>query len=99
MTTSLLVINNKEGQLKTLQHQVSTCTRCVLSADRTQTVFGEGNINARVMFIGEAPGADEDKEGRPFVGRAGKLLNAMILACGWEREDVYIANILNLRHS
>ena len=84
-------------KLKTLQSQIAACTRCVLSADRTQTVFGEGNINARVMFIGEAPGADEDEKGRPFVGRAGKLLDAMILACGWEREDVYIANILKCR--
>jgi len=80
-----------------LEAQVSACTRCVLHESRTQTVFGIGNRNADWMIIGEAPGADEDKQGEPFVGRAGKLLNEMLLAAGYRRSDVYIANILKCR--
>ncbi len=77
---------------------VSTCKRCQeLAATRTQTVFGVGNPTARVMFVGEAPGADEDAQGEPFVGRAGQLLNKIIAACGWKREDLYICNILRCR--
>ena len=82
---------------QTLEAQVSACTRCVLHESRTQTVFGIGNRNADWMIIGEAPGADEDKQGEPFVGRAGKLLNEMLLAAGYRRSDVYIANILKCR--
>lgn len=78
--------------------RVSRCVRCQeLAATRTQTVFGVGNPEARVMFIGEAPGADEDAQGEPFVGRAGQLLNRIIAACGWKREDIYICNILKCR--
>lgn len=80
-----------------LQSCVSHCTACDLHASRTQTVFGVGNRNADWLVIGEAPGADEDKQGEPFVGRAGQLLNAMLLACGFKREQVYIANILKCR--
>jgi len=80
-----------------LQSGVSCCTACDLHASRTQTVFGVGNRNADWLVIGEAPGADEDKQGEPFVGRAGQLLNAMLLACGFKREQVYIANILKCR--
>jgi len=80
-----------------LESQVSACTRCVLHESRTQTVFGIGNRNADWMIIGEAPGADEDKQGEPFVGRAGQLLNEMLLAAGYQRGDVYIANILKCR--
>jgi DNA polymerase len=77
---------------------VSHCTRCEeLAATRKQTVFGVGNPQARVMFIGEAPGADEDAQGEPFVGKAGQLLNKIIAACGWKREEVYICNILRCR--
>jgi len=77
---------------------VAACTRCAeLAGARTQTVFGVGNPTAEVMFIGEAPGADEDKQGEPFVGRAGKLLNDIIVACGWKREELYICNILRCR--
>jgi DNA polymerase len=65
--------------------------------ERSSAVFGEGNPNARLMFIGEAPGADEDKQGRPFVGRAGKLLDKMIKAMGLEREEVYISNVVRCR--
>ncbi len=73
------------------------CTRCALHETRTQTVFGVGNPNAKLMFIGEAPGADEDARGEPFVGRAGQLLNKIIAAMGMTREDVYIGNILKCR--
>jgi DNA polymerase len=80
-----------------LRELVSACTRCELHATRTQTVFGVGARDARWMFIGEAPGADEDKQGEPFVGRAGQLLTSMIQAAGMRREDVYIANVLKCR--
>jgi uracil-DNA glycosylase len=84
--------------LKSLASCVAGCVRCKELADtRKQTVFGVGNPEARVMFIGEAPGADEDAQGEPFVGRAGQLLNRIIAACGWAREDVYICNILRCR--
>ena len=82
---------------QTLQVQVSACTRCALHESRTQTVFGVGDRNADWMIIGEAPGADEDKQGEPFVGRAGQLLNEMLFAAGYRRTDVYIANILKCR--
>ncbi|MBT8123157.1 MAG: uracil-DNA glycosylase, partial [Gammaproteobacteria bacterium] len=80
-----------------LENQVAGCTRCALHETRTQTVFGTGNRNADWLIIGEAPGADEDKAGEPFVGRAGMLLNEMLLAAGYQRDDVYIANILKCR--
>ncbi len=80
-----------------LRSRVSECTDCELHTSRTQTVFGVGNRNADWLVIGEAPGADEDAQGEPFVGRAGQLLNAMLLACGLRREQVYIANILKCR--
>lgn len=80
-----------------LQSEVQTCTKCGLHGTRTQTVFGVGNRRASWLFIGEAPGADEDAQGEPFVGRAGQLLNAMIAALGLKREAVYIANVLKCR--
>ncbi len=76
---------------------VRGCTACRLSEDRTQTVFGVGDPTADLMFIGEAPGADEDRQGEPFVGRAGKLLDKMIEAMGLERPEVYITNIVKCR--
>ncbi len=76
---------------------VRVCTKCALHATRTQTVFGVGRRNAELLVIGEAPGADEDRQGEPFVGRAGQLLNAMLRAIGLARSDVYIANILKCR--
>lgn len=89
---------DRNGALCALAAAVAKCTRCdELARTRTQTVFGVGNPQARVMFIGEAPGADEDKQGEPFVGRAGQLLNRIIVACGWQREDIYICNILRCR--
>src|SRR5690606_31747760 len=81
--------------LEVIADKVSRCTRCpVLVENRTQTVFGVGNPMARVVFFGEAPGADEDAQGEPFVGRAGQLLNKIIEACTFKREDVYIMNVI-----
>ncbi len=80
-----------------LEQSVSECTRCELHTSRTQTVFGVGNPHADLLIIGEAPGRDEDLQGEPFVGRAGQLLNAMLAAIGFQREQVYIANILKCR--
>lgn len=80
-----------------LQRQVTTCTRCDLHRTRTQTVFGVGHRQADWLIIGEAPGAEEDKRGEPFVGRAGQLLDAMLMAVGLDRSRVYIANILKCR--
>ncbi len=80
-----------------LRHGVSECTRCELYRTRTNTVFGTGAENADLMLIGEAPGADEDAQGEPFVGRAGLLLNNMLGAIGMQREEVFIANILKCR--
>jgi DNA polymerase len=81
----------------TLAARVRACTLCALHRGRTQTVFGVGKRDARVFVIGEAPGADEDRQGEPFVGRAGQLLNAMLRAIGLPRQEVYIANILKCR--
>lgn len=80
-----------------LRAEVSVCTRCELSRGRTQTVFGVGNRQAELLVIGEAPGAEEDRQGEPFVGRAGQLLNSMLRAMGHPRETVYIANMLKCR--
>jgi DNA polymerase len=80
-----------------LRERVAACTRCGLSATRTQTVFGVGNLRAEWLVVGEAPGAEEDRQGEPFVGRAGQLLNAMLRAIGLAREQVYIANVLKCR--
>ena len=86
-----------ESSWDELRSAVAACQRCELHTSRTQTVFGVGNPRARWMFIGEAPGAEEDRQGEPFVGRAGQLLTAMIRALGMQREDVYIANVLKCR--
>jgi uracil-DNA glycosylase family 4 len=80
-----------------LRERVAACTRCGLSATRTQTVFGVGNLQAEWLVVGEAPGAEEDRQGEPFVGRAGQLLNSMLRAIGLKREQVYIANVLKCR--
>lgn len=81
----------------TLRERVAACTACSLHTSRTQTVFGVGNTAAKLMIIGEAPGFNEDKQGEPFVGRAGQLLTAMLKTMHFSREDVYIANILKCR--
>ena len=83
--------------LAELEKMVAGCTRCGLHETRTNAVFGDGNASSRLVFIGEAPGRDEDMQGLPFVGRAGKLLDKMIAAIGFRREDVFIANILKCR--
>ncbi|MBS0387083.1 MAG: uracil-DNA glycosylase [Proteobacteria bacterium] len=80
-----------------LAAEVRACTRCGLHAGRTQTVFGVGNRAAELLVVGEAPGADEDRQGEPFVGRAGQLLNSMLRAMRSPRETVYIANVLKCR--
>jgi DNA polymerase len=82
---------------ETLAEEVRNCRLCGLCETRTQTVFGVGDRDARLMVIGEAPGAEEDRQGEPFVGRAGILLNAMLRAAGFERSDVYIANVNKCR--
>jgi uracil-DNA glycosylase family 4 len=102
---SELVLSGGEGVapgkaelLAPVRERVSVCTKCPhLACSRTQTVFGVGNPDAELMFIGEAPGAEEDAQGEPFVGRAGQLLTRIIKAMGLAREDVYIANILKCR--
>ena len=90
--------SNKAELLTAVRERVGACTKCShLACSRTQTVFGVGNPNADLMFIGEAPGADEDQQGEPFVGRAGQLLTRILKAMNFAREDVYIANILKCR--
>ena len=84
-------------ELRSIRDDLGECTRCRLHIGRKHLVFGVGNPNAELMFIGEAPGADEDLQGLPFVGRAGQLLTNMIAAMGLRREDVYIANIIKCR--
>jgi uracil-DNA glycosylase len=89
---------NKADLLAAVRERVDVCTKCAhLACSRTQTVFGVGNPDADLMFIGEAPGADEDQQGEPFVGRAGQLLTRILKAMHFAREDVYIANILKCR--
>ena len=83
--------------LNEIEDEVKKCTKCKLCQNRTNTVFGVGNPNADVMFIGEGPGADEDQEGEPFVGKAGKLMNQAFIGEGISREKVYIANIVKCR--
>lgn len=87
----------KLQQLQNLRAEIGDCIRCKLCEGRTKLVFGDGNPEARLMFIGEAPGFDEDQQGVPFVGKAGQLLTKMIGAMGFKREDVYIANIIKCR--
>ncbi len=92
------VVADKAALLAPIRERVRVCTKCPhLASSRTQTVFGVGNPDAELMFIGEAPGADEDRQGEPFVGRAGQLLTKIIKAMGFAREEVYIANVLKCR--
>lgn len=87
----------KDDTLEKIRADMGDCRRCKLWQTRTKLVFGEGNERAELMFVGEAPGADEDATGRPFVGRAGQLLTKMIEAINLKREDVYIANVIKSR--
>lgn len=88
---------NREGILAEIAAEVCVCVKCPLSATRTQAVPGEGSAQARVMFIGEGPGAQEDLTGRPFVGKAGQLLNRLLKDIGLQREEVFIANVVKCR--
>lgn len=83
--------------LKLIREEIGDCTRCALAKGRNKLVFGDGDPNARLMFVGEGPGADEDASGLPFVGRGGQLLNNMIGAMGLKRDQVYIANVVKCR--
>ncbi|MDP8263318.1 MAG: uracil-DNA glycosylase [Candidatus Ancaeobacter aquaticus] len=85
------------GTLEDFRNKIKNCKKCELCSTRTQFVFGEGDPRARLVFVGEAPGKDEDLQGRPFVGRAGKLLTKIIEAMGYKREEVYICNVLKCR--
>lgn len=89
--------DERREQLVELYREVSDCARCPLAETRTKTVFGAGNADADLMFVGEAPGAEEDRQGLPFVGRAGKLLSELLGEIGMSREDVFIANVLKSR--
>ena len=91
------IIGGGASALLQIRAEIGDCTRCKLSVGRNKIVFGDGDANARLMFVGEGPGADEDAQGLPFVGRAGQLLNNMINAMGLKREQVYIANIVKCR--
>jgi len=91
------ILADKPAALNVIRQDLGDCTRCKLSEARHSIVFGVGDPHARIMFIGEGPGADEDALGEPFVGRAGQLLNNMINAMGIRREDVYIANVVKCR--
>ncbi len=95
--SAVMDIKDKEKLMSQINDQIQKCRNCDLYKSRTQAVLGEGNLNAKLMFIGEAPGGEEDKQGKPFVGRAGKLLTKLIEAAGYRREDFYIANICKCR--
>lgn len=93
-----LPVNTESGEnWSALQQNVQSCQACKLAKSRTQTVFGSGNSSAELMLIGEAPGAEEDRQGLPFVGKAGKLLDAMLHAIHMNREQVFICNVLKCR--
>ena len=89
--------SDRAAALQMIRDEIGDCTRCALHKGRNKLVFADGDPNARLMFVGEGPGADEDAQGLPFVGRAGQLLNNMIAAMGLKREEVYIANVVKCR--
>jgi uracil-DNA glycosylase len=91
------MLQDKPAALRVIREDIGDCSRCALSRGRTNIVFGVGDPQARILFVGEGPGADEDAQGEPFVGRAGQLLNNMIQAMGLRREQVYIANVVKCR--
>jgi uracil-DNA glycosylase family 4 len=88
---------DRAAALQLIREDIGDCTRCALHKGRNKLVFGDGSPTARLMFVGEGPGADEDAQGIPFVGKAGQLLNNMIAAMGLKREEVYIANVVKCR--
>jgi len=95
--TGMAAVDSDVMDLEELAVAVSRCQSCALAAGRTQTVFGVGNPHARLLFVGEAPGREEDLRGEPFVGRAGKLLDRMLAAMGLDRSQVYIMNVVKCR--
>jgi uracil-DNA glycosylase len=92
-----MTAEERRAELVDLYKEVQACTKCPLRETRTKAVFGAGDADAEVMFVGEAPGAEEDRQGLPFVGRAGQLLNQMLEGIGLSRDDVFIANVLKSR--
>ena len=90
-------VTDRLAALRTIREDMGDCTRCALHKGRNKIVFADGSPNARLFFVGEGPGADEDAQGLPFVGKAGQLLNNMITAMGLKREEVYIANVVKCR--
>ena len=96
-TPSLPILESNDSSLEAIMKDIGDCTRCRLHEQRRTIVFGEGDPQAELVFVGEGPGAEEDATGRPFVGRAGQLLDKIIIAIGLKREDVYIANIVKCR--
>jgi DNA polymerase len=95
--SALLPPAERANALQLIRDEIGDCTRCALHQGRNKIVFGDGSPNARLMFVGEGPGADEDAQGIPFVGKAGQLLNNMINAMGLKREEVYIGNVVKCR--
>jgi DNA polymerase len=95
--SNIIAPAEREAALRLIREDIGDCTRCALHKGRNKIVFADGSANARLMFVGEGPGADEDAQGLPFVGRAGQLLNNMIAAMGLKREEVYIANVVKCR--
>jgi uracil-DNA glycosylase family 4 len=96
-SASLPILESTDPSLEAIKDDIGDCTRCRLHEHRKTIVFGEGDPQAKLVFVGEGPGAEEDVTGRPFVGRAGQLLDKIIIAIGLKREDVYIANIVKCR--
>jgi uracil-DNA glycosylase len=94
---AVIAAENRAAALQAIREDIGDCTRCALHKGRNKIVFADGSPTARLMFVGEGPGADEDAQGLPFVGRAGQLLNNMIAAMGLKREEVYIANVVKCR--
>jgi uracil-DNA glycosylase family 4 len=94
---AVVPIADRSAALQLIREDIGDCTRCALHKGRNKIVFGDGSPTARLMFVGEGPGADEDAQGIPFVGKAGQLLNNMIAAMGLKREEVYIANVVKCR--
>lgn len=90
-------INDLEQPILSVREEMGDCRRCRLHVDRTRIVFGEGSPHASLVFVGEGPGYDEDQQGRPFVGKAGRILDKMISALGFRREEVYICNVVKCR--
>lgn len=97
ITTAPIAAEDKAARWAALESAAMACQKCVLAKTRNKVVFGTGNREAKLLFVGEGPGADEDEQGEPFVGKAGQLLNKIIGAMGLKREDVYICNVVKCR--